>query len=126
MEGLQSSTAHLRNGWHTRNSLTNTSLIANGVDDAGKHACREQLSGCGARTYKLIKCLIAPEKPTEKTFKKLVEIVLKYFDPVPAITVQRYKLNVRMLLSELRGYWRQSATLETAWRICCTTELSSE
>ena len=85
-------------------------FIANGVDDAGKQRAI-LLSGCGALTYKLIKCLIAPEKPAEKTFKQLLEIVLKHFDPVPAITVQRYKFNVRMrqpgenvatFLSELR------------------------
>lgn len=48
----------------------------------------------------------------QKTFKQLVEIVLKHFDPVPAITVQRYKgtnariqqtgENVATFLSKLR------------------------
>ena len=85
-------------------------FIANGVDDAGKQRAI-LLSGCGAKAYKLIKSLIAPAKPTDKTFQQLVEIVSKHFDPVPAITVQRYKFNVRIrqpgenvatFLSELR------------------------
>ena len=70
-------------------------FIANGVDDAVKQRAI-LLSGCGAKAYKLIKSLIAPAKPTDMTFQQLVEIVSKHFDPVPAITVQRYKFNVRI------------------------------
>ena len=85
-------------------------FIANGVDDAGKQRAI-LLGSCGAKAYKVIKSLIAPAKPTDKTFQQLVEIVSKHFDPVPAITVQRYKFNVRIrqpgenvatFLSELR------------------------
>ena len=37
-------------------------FIANGVDDTGKQRAI-LLSGCGAKTYKLMKSLTAPEKP---------------------------------------------------------------
>ena len=44
------------------------------VDDEDKQRAI-LLSVCGSKTYKLIRNLITPRKPSEKTFAELVELV---------------------------------------------------
>ena len=53
------------------------------------------LSVCGASTYKLMSDLVAPQKPKEKTFLELKEIVQRHLKPKPSVIVQRYKFNTR-------------------------------
>ncbi len=50
---------------------------------------------CGASTYKLIQSLVAPGKPTDWTFKELVELLKENFAPKPSVMVQRFRLNSR-------------------------------
>ena len=53
------------------------------------------LSSVGAKTYKLIKTLLAPVKPGEKTFAELVKLVQEHECPKPSPIVQRFKFNSR-------------------------------
>ena len=46
-------------------------LVVNGVTDEQK--CSVFLAVIGASTYKLLKSLLAPEKPNTKTFDELVK-----------------------------------------------------
>ena len=69
-------------------------FAANDVEDADKqHAIL--LSGCGASTYQLIRDLVAPAKPTTKTFAELVKLVQEHHQPPPSFIVQRYNFNMR-------------------------------
>ncbi len=54
------------------------------------------LSVCGAPTYKLIRNLVVPAKPADKTYKELVELVQKHHNPTPSAIVQRFKFNSRV------------------------------
>ncbi len=54
------------------------------------------LSVCGAETYKLIRDLVAPTKPTEKTFAELVKIVMNHHQPLLPIIVQQFYFNTRI------------------------------
>ena len=54
------------------------------------------LSVCGAETYRLIRDLVAPTKPTEKTFAELVKIVKNHHQPPPSTIVQRFYFNTRI------------------------------
>ncbi|CAB4039062.1 Hypothetical predicted protein [Paramuricea clavata] len=67
---------------------------ANGVDDEDKQRAI-LLSVCGSKTYKLIRNLITPNKPSEKTFAELVELVQQHQHPKPSAIVQRFKFNTR-------------------------------
>ncbi|CAB3992544.1 Retrovirus-related Pol poly from transposon [Paramuricea clavata] len=67
---------------------------ANGVDDEDKQRAI-LLSVCGSETYKLIPNLIMPNKPPEKTFAELVELVQQHQHPKPSAIVQRFKFNTR-------------------------------
>ena len=54
------------------------------------------LSVCGAETYRLIRDLGAPTKPTENTFAELVKIVMKHQQPPPSTIIQRFYFNTRI------------------------------
>ena len=53
------------------------------------------LSVAGADTYQLIRSLVTPEKPKEKTFEQLVKLVQEHHQPTPPAIVQHYKFNSR-------------------------------
>ena len=67
---------------------------ANGVDNADQQRAI-LLSVCGSKTYKLIRNLTMPEKPSDKTFKELVELVQHHENPKPSAIVQRFRFNTR-------------------------------
>ena len=48
------------------------------------------LSVCGASTYQLIRNLVSPQKPSEKTFNELLELVQEHHQPTLSVTVQRF------------------------------------
>ena len=52
------------------------------------------LSGCGVATYRLIKNLTAPDKPTDKTFAQLVQLVGEHHNPKPSVIVERFRFNM--------------------------------
>ncbi len=54
------------------------------------------LSACRAPTYKLIRNLVTPDKPTDRTFAQIVELVKNHFAPKPSVIVQRYRFNSRV------------------------------
>ena len=39
--------------------------------------------------------MVYPQRPAEKTYNELVEIVTKHYNPTPSVTIQRYKFNSR-------------------------------
>ncbi len=67
-------------------------FIANDIADANKKRAI-LLSVVGASTYHLLRSLVVPAKPSEKTFAEIVELVKKHHNPPPSVTVQRHKFN---------------------------------
>ena len=49
------------------------------------------------KTHKLIRNLTTPEKPSDKTFAELVDLVQRHQHPKPSAIVQRFKFNTRFL-----------------------------
>ena len=65
----------------------------------------------GAKTYKLVGSLVAPEDPKDKSYEDLAKLLQDHFMPKPSAIVQRFKFNTRsqqpgetiaMFLAELR------------------------
>ena len=56
---------------------------ANGVAAAEKQRA-VLLSVCGSSTYLLIRNLVSPEKPTDKTYAQLVKLVREHVSPPPS------------------------------------------
>ena len=46
-------------------------------------------------TYQLIRNLVAPAKPVDKSFRELVTLVKYHHTPPPSVTVQRFNFNSR-------------------------------
>ena len=53
------------------------------------------LSVCGPSTYRLMRNLCTPSKPTEKSYSELVKLVTDYFNPTQSVIVQRFRFNSR-------------------------------
>ena len=51
------------------------------------------LSLIGADTYSLLRNLLSPDKPADKTYAEIVKTLTDYFQPKPSATVQRIKFN---------------------------------
>ena len=58
---------------------------SNDIADGKKRAVL--LSCCGPKTFSLIRGLVAPEKPGEKTYEALTELVGKHYSPAPSSKV---------------------------------------
>ena len=70
-------------------------FIANGITEEGDKCRTILLSSCGAPTYQLICNLVAPSKPTDKTFSEIVTLVRDHHHPRPSTIVQRSNLHTR-------------------------------
>ena len=84
----------------------------------------------GTNTYKLLRNLIAPEKPDTKSYTELVQILANHYSPTPAESVQRFKFHSRVrrpeesvakFVAELRSlaeFCNFGAALEDMLRDC--------
>lgn len=69
-------------------------FAANGITDKAKMQSI-LLSSIGPDAYKLLRNLVSPAKPGEKSYKELVAIMAKHQHPTPSEIVQRCKFNSR-------------------------------
>ena len=69
-------------------------FLANDIESKDKKKAI-LLSTGGARTYKLLRNLSAPEKPGNKTFDELVTLMRHHQNPKPSIIMERFKFNKR-------------------------------
>ncbi len=67
---------------------------ANEIEGADKKKA-VVLSGVGVSTYSLLRSLLCPEKPGDKTYNELVSVLKSHYNPKPSEIVQRFKLNSR-------------------------------
>ena len=84
--------------WTTYVERLQQYLAANKIEDADQRRA-VLLSVCGPATYRLIRSLVSPRKPTELKFAELVEVLQKHYDPKPSVIVQRYQFNTRNRLT---------------------------
>ncbi len=69
-------------------------FVAHEIDDVDKQRS-VLLAACGTDTYQLIRALVQPAKPGEKSFAQLVELLKEHFTPRPSEIVQRFKFHSR-------------------------------
>lgn len=70
-------------------------LAANGITD-GDRKRAVLLSVIGPKAYKLLRSLVAPDKPGDKPYADLVKVMTEHHNPQPSEIVQRYKFHTRM------------------------------
>lgn len=69
-------------------------FVANDITDVAKKRAI-LLNAVGPTTYRLIKTLSLPGKPTDHTFEELVEKVKTHFNPKPSAIIKRFEFNTR-------------------------------
>ena len=93
--------------WRHYIERVNHFFEANEITDPDKRSIF--LVCVGAKTYKLVRSLVAPEDPKDKRYEDLAKLL--HFRPKPSAFVQRFKFNTRsqqpgetiaMFLAELR------------------------
>ena len=78
--------------WESYHERLEFYFAANEVDDDGKKKAI-LLSSVGSDTYKLVRNLVSPSSPKDKTYDELTAVLKNHFSPAPSITLQRYKFN---------------------------------
>ena len=68
---------------------------ANGITDADKKKAVLLTVTC-AVTYKVLRNILAPDKPGEKMYAELVEALSKHYRQTPSEIVERYKFHTRV------------------------------
>ena len=80
--------------WHSYVERLQQYFVANDVKTTDKQ--RAVLLSCvGGATYQLIRNLLAPDKPTDKSFAEIVEAVQRHHQPKPSEIVQRFQFHSR-------------------------------
>ena len=71
-----------------------TVLLANAVQSAEKK--RAVLLSCiGAKVYGVLRNVVSPEKPSEKSFDELTEALREHYSPKPLLIAERFKFHKR-------------------------------
>ena len=70
---------------------------ANGITGGDNAAKRRSvfISVMGPAPYKLLRSLLAPVKPADKTFEERSEVLKKHYSPTPSEVMQRFRFNTR-------------------------------
>ena len=69
-------------------------FLANNIGDPGKK-CTILVNAVGPTTYRLIKTLSLPEKPSDHSFEEIVKRVESHFHPKPSPLFKQYEFNGR-------------------------------
>ena len=74
-------------------------LAANAVENPEQRRAI-LLSVCGPTTYQLIRSLVAPGKPSDRSFPEIVQLVQEHLTPTPSAIMQRFMFNGRVQKEE--------------------------
>ncbi|XP_036071205.1 uncharacterized protein LOC118597883 [Oryzias melastigma] len=80
--------------WEEYCEILDHFFVANGINDADKKRA-VLLSSVGAQTYALMRNLLSPVKPGERSYQELVNLLKDHFHPKPSEITQRWKFNTR-------------------------------
>ena len=67
--------------------------VANGIKE--DRAVAVLLSVMGAKTYNLLRSLIVPDKPGEKSFTEITDVLKKHLNPKPLLIAERFRFHKR-------------------------------
>lgn len=80
--------------WEEYCEILESFFEANAIDDGDKQRAI-LISVVGPTTYKLMRNLLSPEKPSSKTYQQLKLLMYNHFSPKPSEIVQRYQFDSR-------------------------------
>ena len=72
-------------------------FTANGIEGEDSEGRKKAilLSVMGPRSYRLVRDLVSPDRPGDKSYTELVEVLRTHYQPSPSEIVQRFKFNSR-------------------------------
>ena len=79
--------------WEAYTERLDLYFTANAVEDDRKVAVF--LTVAGPKTYTLVRNLVAPAKPADKTYRELVELVDRQLNPKPLVIAERFRFHSR-------------------------------
>ena len=80
--------------WLSHTDQMQQYFVANAASEDRQRATL--LSTCGPANYQLIKDVVAPEKPTARTFEELVWLVNAHKNPQPSMILQHFHFHSRL------------------------------
>ena len=86
-------------GWQNYVERLEFFFQANSITDGAKKRAT-LLSSCGPEPYNLFRGLCAPDKPADKSFKELVDLMQAHQHPKPNPIAERFMFNARDRLPE--------------------------
>ena len=92
--GTNSSFDLLSGDWKSYVERAKLYFTANDIDDATKQRAIF-LSFCGDGTYRQIKDVLSPQRPTEVALKDIFTVMTTHLQPQPSEIVQRFQFNTR-------------------------------
>lgn len=86
---------HSSQSWEEYIEIIQHFFAANGINDANKQKS-VLISAVGAETYSLMRNLVSPDKPGDRSFDELVKLMKDHYNPRPSEIVQRFRFNSRV------------------------------
>lgn len=80
--------------WEEYSEILEQFFVANVIEDESKKRAI-LISVVGPQTYSMMRNLLSPAKPSEKTYLQLVTMLKNHFNPQPSEIVQRFKFDSR-------------------------------
>lgn len=80
--------------WEEYSEVLEQFFVANEIEDEGKQRAI-LISVVGPQTYSVMRNLLSPVKPSERTYQQLVTMLRNHFNPQPSEIVQRFKFDSR-------------------------------
>ncbi|XP_041961667.1 uncharacterized protein K02A2.6-like [Alosa sapidissima] len=80
--------------WEEYCEIMEQFFAANQISDRDRQRA-VLISVVGPTTYSLMRSLVSPDKPKDKTYQQLVALLKNHFHPKPSEIVQRYKFDSR-------------------------------
>ena len=68
-------------------------VSANAIEDS--KVVPTLLTVVGSKPYSLLRGLISPELPKDKTYDELIDLLKKHFDPEPIVIAERFQFYQR-------------------------------
>ena len=78
--------------WVQYNECMGHYFLANEITGALKQ-CSVLISSMGRKAYKILRNIVAPNEPTDVSFKNLILAIANHFSPPPFEIVQRCRFN---------------------------------
>ena len=79
--------------WSTYVERLDLFFLANEIRDDKKVAVL--LTVLRTKAYSLLRTIITPSKPAEKTYKQLVDAMKSYVEPKPIVIIERFRFHRR-------------------------------